>query len=691
MINLITDLISFTQPTNLDKESLSVIESISKIQKVVNECITQFNNLENKTDEDYQNFLNQITNYKNEVIKIVNDIKNDNNSFKNEFREIIKSLENFNVSLEIIKKQSEFIQDLAKQNQDAIDKGTIATKDEINKINTTLEHIENSKTRVSIENFTGSDVEKMNYAINSFNNTGGVIELKSGKEYYINETIYLPYNVSIEGNNATIKVDNNCAFKNDFIFFINVNENGNTIKPNGGEVCEHFIKNINFVNDEGNKHPNVKAFYTRGGRTQIEYIRLTNFYKCFLKNGNSNNDYTDHIKLAHIDMHNSLGNEYLIEITYNGDGLELSNISNTSNKNYNYNGIKISNCHGGKISNCINGNIELYHCSAFTVENLHLEVGSIHSTSSSCTFSNIHQWYRGEVSLIIDGGDSDKRNKTIVISNYNIVYMDNIYKVTNYTNNHFNCIFKNANISINNLYRCSLNKAFFGRVSPVKISFNGTSIDNKWEELSHLYSKNSIIINTTIKTSINSVRRNGDYAVFGDLMNSDGNYTNFFKNGTTYYYKVAFILGNKSRCCGSYHVTKSKNITKDNQKIHLYFETNRDISDYTLRIYRGTSTAEFTHYVDTSISSGGYITDYGYCLDNGEMWREVDHDTTYNDYVYRQDLHGLNVTCFGSSKPDKGSWINGDIFIKMYGARVGDTIGWFYNGSTWLSMGVYSE
>lgn len=148
MINLITDLISFTQPTNLDKESLSVIESIAKIKKVVNECITQFNNLEKKTEEDYENFLNQITNYKNEVIKIINDIKNDNNSFKNEFREIIKSLENFNVTLEIIKKQSEYIQDLAKINQDNIDKGTIATKDEINKINTSLEENTNDLTTI---------------------------------------------------------------------------------------------------------------------------------------------------------------------------------------------------------------------------------------------------------------------------------------------------------------------------------------------------------------------------------------------------------------------------------------------------------------------------------------------------------------------------------------------------------------
>ena len=151
MINLITDLISFTQPTNFDKESLSVIESIAKIQKVVNECITQFNNLEEKNEEDYNNFLNKIATYKNEVIEIINDIKNDNNSFKNEFREIIKALENFNVTLEIINKQSKYIQDLAKINQDNIDKGTIATKNEINNINMSLEE-KATKTEVNTTN-----------------------------------------------------------------------------------------------------------------------------------------------------------------------------------------------------------------------------------------------------------------------------------------------------------------------------------------------------------------------------------------------------------------------------------------------------------------------------------------------------------------------------------------------------------
>ena len=565
-------------------------------------------------------------------------------------------------------------------------------KGAINELDSQIKDIKNSQTRISVEEFRGDDVEKINTAIETIKANGGVIELKSGKEYYINSTIYLPCNISIEGNGATIKVDNNCSLNNNFIFYVNVNSNNETISANGGNVYEHFIKHINLLNDEINPHPAVKGIYTRGGRIQLEYIRAANFYKFFLKNGSSNNDYGDHIKLSHIDLHKSLGNEYLIEIGYNGDGLELSNISNTSSKNYNYNAIKISNCHGGKITNCINGNIQLNYCSGFSVENLHLELGVISSISSSCTFSNIHQWYNGFVNLTIDGGDSDKRNKTTVINNYNIFYLDDKYKLTNYANDHFNCIFKNANITINNFYRCSLNKAFFGRVSPIKISFDGSTINEDWENLSNLYSKNSFIINTTIKTSINSVARYYEhYPLFGNLMTSGNNYVNFFEKGVTYYYKIAFILGNKSRCCGSYNVIKNKEITSDNQKIHLYLETHRDLSDYTLRIYRGTSSDNFTHYVDTSSSCGGYITDYGYCLDNGEVWKEIDHDTSYVDYVTRQDILGKNVICYGIGKPSKGSWVKGDIFYKTGGAKAGDTFGWLYNGTTWLSMGVFSE
>lgn len=150
MINLITDLISFTQPSNLDRESLSVIESIAKIKTKINECINEFNNLENKTNEDYNNFRNEINSFKTSIEKICEDLTKDNNSFKNEFREIIRALENFNVTLEIINKQCEYIQELAKINQDNIDKGTIATENEIKEINTSLGY-KATKVEVDVE------------------------------------------------------------------------------------------------------------------------------------------------------------------------------------------------------------------------------------------------------------------------------------------------------------------------------------------------------------------------------------------------------------------------------------------------------------------------------------------------------------------------------------------------------------
>ena len=169
MINLITDLISFTQPTNLDRESLSVIESIAKIKKVVNECITQFNNLENKTDEDYNNFLKQIKDYKNYIENLCKHYRDETLEIIQEFKDLIRALENIEETIEWIKKQSEFVQDLAKQNQDAIDKGTIVTKDEINKINTSLVKKINYSNRLYKPRF--ERVIQTAYVDNNYNST----------------------------------------------------------------------------------------------------------------------------------------------------------------------------------------------------------------------------------------------------------------------------------------------------------------------------------------------------------------------------------------------------------------------------------------------------------------------------------------------------------------------------------------
>ena len=177
MINLITDLISFTQPTNLDRESLSVIESIAKIKTKINECINEFNNLE----------------------KIFEDLTKDNNSFKNEFREIIKSLENFNVTLEIINKQSEYIQELAKINQTNIDKGTIVTKDEINKINMSLK--EKAK-----QSYVDSKVNEINSSIEEIATKGTTVEvIERATKEEINRQIDdgTIGNLTIENNSIT--------------------------------------------------------------------------------------------------------------------------------------------------------------------------------------------------------------------------------------------------------------------------------------------------------------------------------------------------------------------------------------------------------------------------------------------------------------------------------------------------------
>lgn len=141
MIDLLSHLLSSTLPTGLDRESLSIIESCSKVENKMNECITSFNLLENKTNEDYNKFTNDVKNYKTEILNEFSKFKTDNESFKNMFTDMVNNLEKFNTSYELIMQQSKYVEDVAAKNIEIIASGENATKSDINKINTALDKI----------------------------------------------------------------------------------------------------------------------------------------------------------------------------------------------------------------------------------------------------------------------------------------------------------------------------------------------------------------------------------------------------------------------------------------------------------------------------------------------------------------------------------------------------------------------
>ena len=86
----------------------------------------------------------------------------------------------------------------------------------------------------------------------------GKVILDGIKSYAIANTVYIPLNVSIEGNGASITPKSGGTFVDGFMFFVNANSSKQTITPWGGELISK-IKNLYMRNT--NNLVNIKGSY----------------------------------------------------------------------------------------------------------------------------------------------------------------------------------------------------------------------------------------------------------------------------------------------------------------------------------------------------------------------------------------------------------------------------------------------
>lgn len=205
MLDKLVKFINPTQCSVYDTESLTIIESVGKIIEKVNLCIEEFNNLEVKTTNDYNNFIEQINEYKKYIENLFNENLKENTLFKQEFRELIYQLNNLGFTLEYIKTQSKFVQDLAKYNQDQIDKGTVATVDQINDIKNNLSN------RVNVMNMFNckgdgvtDDYENLKKAITYCQNNKRTLYFPSGYKFAVSQPIVITKRIDIEGLGSEI-------------------------------------------------------------------------------------------------------------------------------------------------------------------------------------------------------------------------------------------------------------------------------------------------------------------------------------------------------------------------------------------------------------------------------------------------------------------------------------------------------
>lgn len=507
----------------------------------------------------------------------------------------------------------------------------------------------------------GDDSQAIQQAINALGSNGGTVKLTPNKRYRIGRTVFVPYNVSIDGAFAEI-IPIGTERINGFCFYINAREDGSTIQDFGGEVFGD-ITYLRFNNRENVSE--ARGIYSRS-KTNFKALTFNAFHQIYVKSGSANRDYTDMITFDRVYAINMRGTQWMIDISFNGDGVAFLNChvaGAVASSNWNF--LQMSFCNGGIVDRQINGHMRFNKSTAISVRSVHIEVGSVIFESTDFKLEASFFWYRRQYQPIpiIVRNSNNRQARSGSISDTLIIHFPNQTGLSEtYDEDYFDLLALNANLSITNVFRraTSLVDPSIGMDTAIKISTDGTTINPTWEKYSQAYAKKSEIVGTRFFTPINYAKFDSNFNVFN--IGTSANFT-FLQDAGVYHYRVVPYFGNIDRRIGRFAsanlqvtVTASKNAPLVN------FEYSSRLQLAIIRLYRGREAGVYTHYVDIPIGTGLELYDLGYFMSTGERWKarnagaHLPFNTSFEEMTYIGD----NMKMKGISTPTTGMFYQGD-------------------------------
>ena len=361
--------------------------------------------------------------------------------------------------------------------------------------------------------------------------------------------------------------------------------------------------------------------------------------------------------------------------------LHFSTGSFNENDSVYRNGINIEVCSGGKITNIINGNIKINNSSELIIENYHSESGIFSIFNSSLTIKNSSFLNTKNNDFITLGSSNDPYH-----ARCNKITLDNVYFSFSNTedfrpqNQIFDInVLDNSLINIRNCFR-RCGTTLLG----ISIARNGESFKN----FNKLSSKASLNCNIIADKVLNDYSFN----TFGGNQNtvfklSDGNVKWNSRNGTYYY--IFQVLFDDERKLST--ISNEVSFTTTGKSINFSRGT-YSITNCMVRIYRGSQTNNYTHYVDLPIMFewNNILTDFGNDI-GGCFWNSLDSPITRDELVNNNnpcnqiEVNNINIKAYAGSKPSKGVWKKGD---RVYNNFTGSEYvsGWIYNGNDFIEM-----
>lgn len=521
-----------------------------------------------------------------------------------------------------------------------------------------------------------TDEKQQNYSdfSNEHNGSiGAIIEFSKGI-YLISKTIFVQCYHSIDLKDAVIRPLNNGTFTSNYMFSINSPDC--TVWTFRYPTPENrFVKGGTI--DGNNISNEICGFYCCDGRTfkDMKFIKLacSIYYPGTVNNVRM---YIDMINIINITCNNSISNSrWQFEKYCDGDGFIFRDVHIWDNSNKFYNLLNLTSTRGGEISDCINGNINIVR-SVVSINNWHNEFGSLTIKRAQVSVNNCYIWkYNNDVTpiKISDQNFSYTKNQdteNVIIKNTNIMYFT---KLSDYNYDGFDIDLTETTFPVQliNSYRKYATDDY------KEVSLSGLRIKTSNNNILNQYD-NAIIENNTLYSDSKISLTNADYLSTGTL----GIHNDVMWRGSqgNYYYKV-IAMADTTRLLG--YAYNEKNIDVTGKGVRINYD-NRGFHNIILRIYRGTTSNNYTKYVDIPNPKSQHVIDNGYSV-NGYQWIDI-QGSNAPDVMFVDNVSYRYVSSYYSSQncnikiadiigrkfnPTSGTFTKGDT-IRRINAGVGD-------------------
>ncbi|OHD24878.1 MAG: hypothetical protein A2Y38_16230 [Spirochaetes bacterium GWB1_59_5] len=430
----------------------------------------------------------------------------------------------------------------------------------------------------------------------------------------------------------------------------------------------------------------IEGIYFNGAnKTDIKWFLIgapitfhENYGRYMAQFAKSVNVFLDQIVVDRLEINECRGANYCLDFNNQGDARLFNEVHITSSDK----ALSSYRSLTGKATNCIfNADVVVGSVQNFVFDTVYMEGATAKVTAGpgSVTFLNCN--FLPQVDEFITGVDGTSTTQSLISfinTNFRFITENQLYSGYDGQIKLFSMNYGRVRWSFKDTY-----VVYSASADQTKTQITGLVSDlAAFNNISQLASTQSTVLQKGVKGlgSINLLIGGGSGGDPGvSAATSDSSIPWRLGVAATYYYKGNAMWDN-TRMIGYNTGMRTVAVTTNGVRLDLNLST-ANYHEYLLRIYRGTTSATYSHYVDVPINKVAYLYDDGYSINGIYNWKVYNGGTPaasegLNHFgVSSIEFAGANIIAYMSGMPTTGTWTRGDMVVNNAPAT-GAAKGW---------------